>query len=95
MYRDARAEICALKAENKELKRQTTSMARFGAPTYLTFDGRRGADSGGGNTVVVLGGSTGDGPSNVLGGVGNTEAAPARDAQDKGKRKRSAEEAKK
>lgn len=63
MYKDARAEICALKAENKELKKQTTCMARFGAPSYLAFDGRRGADSLGENTVVVLGGNTGAGPS--------------------------------
>ncbi|KAF5933028.1 hypothetical protein HYC85_029199 [Camellia sinensis] len=31
MYKDARAEIGTLKAENKELKRKTTSMAQFGA----------------------------------------------------------------
>ena len=72
MYRDARAEICALKvenkelkAENKELKRHSTSMARFGQSSYLAFDGRRGADSVSGNTVVVLGGNTGAGPSKV------------------------------
>ncbi|KAL7188440.1 hypothetical protein ACSBR1_038318 [Camellia fascicularis] len=39
MYKDAQAEICALKDENKELKRQATSMARFGAPSYFAFDG--------------------------------------------------------
>ncbi|KAL7222051.1 hypothetical protein ACSBR1_023884 [Camellia fascicularis] len=38
IYKDARAEICALKAENKELKRKTTSMARFGATSFLAFD---------------------------------------------------------
>ena len=65
MYRDARVEICALKAENKELKRHSTSMARFGASSYLAFDGRWGADSVSGNTVVVLGGNTGAGPSKV------------------------------
>ena len=75
MYTDARAEICMLKAENKELKRKATVMLRFGGPPYVTVEEQREV--------------------NVLGGVGNTEAAPARDAQDKGKKKRTAEEAKK
>lgn len=75
MYRDARAEICALKAENKELKRKATVMLRFGGPPYVVFGEQRGV--------------------NVLGGLGSTEAAPASDAQDGGKRKRPAEEAKK
>ncbi|KAI7992067.1 hypothetical protein LOK49_LG12G02548, partial [Camellia lanceoleosa] len=35
---DVQAEIGALKAENKELKRKTTSMARFGATSFLAFD---------------------------------------------------------
>ncbi|CAL5336205.1 unnamed protein product [Camellia sinensis] len=39
MYKDARAEISALKAKNKELKRQATSMAQFGVPSYSAFDG--------------------------------------------------------
>ena len=62
MYRDARAEICALKAENKELKRKATSkenkelkrqatcMAQFTAPSYFAFDGRRRVNSLGENT---------------------------------------------
>ena len=40
MYKDARAEISALKNENKELERQATSMAQFGVPSQSTFDGR-------------------------------------------------------
>lgn len=38
MYKDGRAKIGALKGENKELKRKTTSMARFGATSFLAFD---------------------------------------------------------
>ena len=57
MYRDARAEVCALKAENKELKRKSTSMEsrevkqqticldQFGVPAYFSFDGRRKVNS--------------------------------------------------
>lgn len=60
MYKDARAEICALKAENKELKRKTTSMARFGATSFLAFDSRQG--------VLVLDESTGAGTSRVAQG---------------------------
>ena len=55
MYKDARAEIGALKAENKELKRKTTSMARFGATSLLAFDSQRG--------VIARDESTGAGPS--------------------------------
>ncbi|KAL7235673.1 hypothetical protein ACSBR1_019043 [Camellia fascicularis] len=47
-YKDARAEICSLKAENKELKRKTTVMARFGASSYLAFDSQQGVNSLGG-----------------------------------------------
>ncbi|KAL7188221.1 hypothetical protein ACSBR1_038143 [Camellia fascicularis] len=39
MYKDARTDICTLKAENKELKRQATSMARFRVLSYSAFDG--------------------------------------------------------
>ncbi|CAL5345706.1 unnamed protein product [Camellia sinensis] len=53
MYKDARAEIGALKAENKECKRKITSMARFGATSFLVFDSRRG--------VLALNESTGQG----------------------------------
>ena len=60
MYKDARAEICALKAKNKELKRKTTSMARFGATSFLAFDSQRG--------VVALDESTGAGASRVAQG---------------------------
>ncbi|CAL5404041.1 unnamed protein product [Camellia sinensis] len=58
MYKDARAEICALKAENKKLKWKTTSMARFGAMSFLAFDSQRG--------IVALNESTGAGPSKAL-----------------------------
>ena len=34
MYKDARAEISELKAENKELKRRAAVMFRFGGPPY-------------------------------------------------------------
>ena len=60
MYKDARAEIGTLKAENKELKRNTTSMARFGATSFLVFDSQRG--------VVALDESTGAGASRVAQG---------------------------
>ncbi|KAL7264321.1 hypothetical protein ACSBR1_002300 [Camellia fascicularis] len=43
MYKDERAEICALKAENKDLKRKTTSMAQFGVTSFLTFDSQLGS----------------------------------------------------
>ncbi|CAL5414312.1 unnamed protein product [Camellia sinensis] len=72
MYKDARAEISVLKAENKELKRKATVMFRFGGPPYAAVE-----EQG----VVIM-------PS----GVGNTEATPARAAQDGGKKKRPAAE---
>ncbi|CAL5352884.1 unnamed protein product [Camellia sinensis] len=71
MYKDARAEISVLRAENKELKRKATVMFRFGGPPYAAVE-----EQG----VVIM-------PS----GVGNTEATPARAAQDGGKKKRPAE----
>ena len=42
MYKDARVETSALKKQNKELKRQATSVARFGVSSHNQFDGRRG-----------------------------------------------------
>ncbi|KAF5933442.1 hypothetical protein HYC85_029613 [Camellia sinensis] len=60
MYKDARVEIGTLKAENKELKRKTTSMARFGVTSFLAFDSQRG--------VVALDESTGAGASRVAQG---------------------------
>lgn len=60
MYKDAQAEISALKAENKELKRKTTSMTRFGATSFLAFDSQWG--------VVALDESTGAGASRVTQG---------------------------
>ncbi|CAL5334078.1 unnamed protein product [Camellia sinensis] len=72
MYKDARAEISVLRAENKELKRKATVMFRFGGPPYAAVE-----EYGG----VIM-------PS----GVGNTEATPARAAQDGGKKKRPAAE---
>ncbi|GMP41114.1 hypothetical protein CsSME_00011320 [Camellia sinensis var. sinensis] len=72
MYKDARAEISVLRAENKELKRKATVMFRFGGPPYAAVEEQR---------VVIM-------PS----GVGNTEATPARTAQDGGKKKRPAVE---
>ncbi|KAF5933108.1 hypothetical protein HYC85_029279 [Camellia sinensis] len=38
MYKDARAEISVLKAENKELKRKATVMFRFGGPPYAAVE---------------------------------------------------------
>ncbi|GMP24212.1 hypothetical protein CsSME_00001555 [Camellia sinensis var. sinensis] len=38
MYKDARAEISVLKAENKELKRKATVMFRFGGPPYAVAE---------------------------------------------------------
>ena len=60
MYKDARAEIGALKAENKELKWKTTSMARFGATSFLAFDSQRG--------IIALDESTGAEVSRVAQG---------------------------
>ncbi|CAL5328599.1 unnamed protein product [Camellia sinensis] len=48
MYKDARAEISVLKAENKELKRKATVMFRFGGPPYAVVEEQGG--------VNVLGG---------------------------------------
>ncbi|CAL5349253.1 unnamed protein product [Camellia sinensis] len=42
MYKDARVEIGVLKKQNKELKRLTTSVTRFGVSSHNQFDGRRG-----------------------------------------------------
>ncbi|KAF5933737.1 hypothetical protein HYC85_029908 [Camellia sinensis] len=42
MYKDARVKISALKKQNKELKRQATSVARFGVSSHNQFDGWRG-----------------------------------------------------
>ncbi|CAL5399698.1 unnamed protein product [Camellia sinensis] len=38
MYKDARAEISVLRAENKELKRKATVMFRFGGPPYAAVE---------------------------------------------------------
>ncbi|KAL7246694.1 hypothetical protein ACSBR2_001742 [Camellia fascicularis] len=38
MYNDAREKISNLKKQNKELKRQATFVARFGGPSYSSFD---------------------------------------------------------
>ncbi|THG06012.1 hypothetical protein TEA_021330 [Camellia sinensis var. sinensis] len=43
MYKDARAEISVLKAENKELKRSTV-MFRFGGPPYACSGGAGSSD---------------------------------------------------
>ncbi|CAL5364097.1 unnamed protein product [Camellia sinensis] len=51
MYKDARAEISVLKAENKELKRKATVMWRFGGPPpYAAVE-----EQGGGNLLGSLG----------------------------------------
>ncbi|XP_028117853.1 uncharacterized protein LOC114315437 [Camellia sinensis] len=47
MYKDTRAEICALKAENKELNQKATIMFRFGGDTATS------STVGGGGAVVV------------------------------------------
>ncbi|KAL7212661.1 hypothetical protein ACSBR2_015361 [Camellia fascicularis] len=54
IYKDAQVEISALKKENKELKGQATSMARFRIPSHSVFDGWEGIISFGGlvNTKV-------------------------------------------
>ncbi|THG19953.1 hypothetical protein TEA_021574 [Camellia sinensis var. sinensis] len=56
MYKDARAEISVLKAENKELKRKTNVMFRFGGPPYAAVEEYGGVNvlggvENGGNTV--------------------------------------------
>ncbi|CAL5322218.1 unnamed protein product [Camellia sinensis] len=38
MYKDARAEISVLRAENKEMKRKATVMFRFGGPPYAVVE---------------------------------------------------------
>ncbi|CAL5431651.1 unnamed protein product [Camellia sinensis] len=38
MYKDARAEISVLRAENKDLKRKATVMFRFGGPPYAAVE---------------------------------------------------------
>ncbi|KAL7263535.1 hypothetical protein ACSBR1_001653 [Camellia fascicularis] len=38
-YKDTRENINNLKKQNKELKRQATSVAQFGVPSYFAFDG--------------------------------------------------------
>ncbi|KAF5933828.1 hypothetical protein HYC85_029999 [Camellia sinensis] len=48
MYKDARAEISVLKAENKELKRKATVMFRFGGPPYAVVEEQGGANLLGG-----------------------------------------------
>ncbi|CAL5333509.1 unnamed protein product [Camellia sinensis] len=50
MYKDARAEISVLRAENKELKRKATVMFRFGGPPYAAVE-----EQGGGNLLGGLG----------------------------------------
>ncbi|CAL5365747.1 unnamed protein product [Camellia sinensis] len=50
MYKDARAEISVLKAENKELKRKATVMFRFGGPPYAAVE-----EQAGGNLLGGLG----------------------------------------
>ncbi|GMP98764.1 hypothetical protein CsSME_00046526 [Camellia sinensis var. sinensis] len=50
MYKDARAEISVLKAENKELKRKATVMFRFGGPPYAAVE-----EYGGVNVLGGLG----------------------------------------
>ncbi|CAL5437957.1 unnamed protein product [Camellia sinensis] len=70
-YKDARAEICALKAENKELKRKATVMFRFGGPPYATLEEQRG-----GNLLGGLG-STEGGPSSVAQDEGKRKRAAA------------------
>ncbi|THG12232.1 hypothetical protein TEA_004396 [Camellia sinensis var. sinensis] len=55
MYKDARAEISVLKAENKELKRKATVMFRFGGPPYTVGEEQSGVivPSGAGNTEAA------------------------------------------
>ena len=48
MYKDARAEISVLKAENKELKRKATVMFRFGGSPYAAVEEYGGVDVLGG-----------------------------------------------
>ncbi|CAL5340283.1 unnamed protein product [Camellia sinensis] len=55
MYKDARAEMSVLKAENKELKRKATVMFRFGGPPYAAVEEQEVAivPSGVGNTEAT------------------------------------------
>ncbi|THG12665.1 hypothetical protein TEA_026792 [Camellia sinensis var. sinensis] len=48
MYKDARAEISVLRAENKELKRKATVMFRFGGPPYAAVEEQAGGNLLGG-----------------------------------------------
>ena len=75
MYKDARAEISVLRAENKELKRKATVMFRFGGLPYAAVEEQGGV--------------------NVFSGLGSTETGLSRDTQEKSKKKRIVEEAKK
>ncbi|KAF5955209.1 hypothetical protein HYC85_008065 [Camellia sinensis] len=62
MYKDARAEISVLRAENKELKRKATVMFRFGGPPYAAVEEYGGVNvlSGQGNTETGLARDTQD-----------------------------------
>ncbi|GMP30973.1 hypothetical protein CsSME_00005383 [Camellia sinensis var. sinensis] len=63
MYKDARAEISVLRAENKELKRKATVMFRFGGPPYAAVE-EQGVvimPSGVGNTEATLARAAQDG----------------------------------
>ncbi|CAL5394509.1 unnamed protein product [Camellia sinensis] len=55
MYKDARAEISVLRAENKELKRKATVMFRFGGPPYAAVEEYGGVNvlGGQGNTEAT------------------------------------------
>ncbi|KAF5932370.1 hypothetical protein HYC85_028541 [Camellia sinensis] len=73
MYKDARAEISVLRAENKELKRKATVMFRFGGPPYAAVE-----EQGVGNLLGGLG-STEATPSRAVqdGGKKKRPAAEA------------------
>ncbi|CAL5393299.1 unnamed protein product [Camellia sinensis] len=62
MYKDARAEISVLRAENKELKRKATVMFRFGGPPYAAVEEYGGVNvlGGQGNTETGLARDTQD-----------------------------------
>ncbi|CAL5374025.1 unnamed protein product [Camellia sinensis] len=62
MYKDARAEISVLRAENKELKRKATVMFRFGGPPYAAVEEFGGVNvlGGQGNTETGLARDTQD-----------------------------------
>ncbi|GMP77538.1 hypothetical protein CsSME_00033788 [Camellia sinensis var. sinensis] len=63
MYKDARAEMSVLRAENKELKRKATVMFRFGGPPYAAVEEYGGVSmpSGVGNTEATLARTAQDG----------------------------------